>query len=387
MRTIARWIVVVVAVVHGLLHLPGAVEGFGWVDVAALEEPIGPRTGAVWLAAAVLMVATGLLLAVRNRGWWVVGAFAVLVSQAVIITSWPDASTGTWVNLVLVLAVVYGAASQGPTSFRAEYRRRAKAALAEPASPDVVTEEDLSYLPEPVARYLRRTGALGQPVVSNMRVRIHGRIRSGRHRPWMSFSGEQVNTFGADPTRLFFIDATMLGLPVDVLHVFTRHAATMRASVCSLVPTVRAAGPEMDQSETVTLFNDMCLMAPAALVHAPVRWELIDEGRVRAAYTVGNHTVRADLYFNDAGELVDFVSDDRLRASPDGSSFTAQRWSTPVRGYRMFGNHLLGAGGQARWHAPEPEAEFVYAEMEIDRISYNVCLDRRGSRRSMARLP
>jgi hypothetical protein len=29
----------------------------------------------------------------------------------------------------------------------------------------------------------------------------------------------------------------------------------------------------MSQSETVTLFNDMCIMAPATLVDAPIAWE------------------------------------------------------------------------------------------------------------------
>lgn len=382
MRTLARWIVVAVAVVQGLFHLMGAVKGFGWADVAPLEAPISPTTGAFWLLGALLLVTTGLLLAARSRWWWVVGAAAVVVSQAVIFTSWNDAKAGTLLNAVLLLGVVYGFASQGPTSFRAEYRRRVKAALAEPVPDGVVTEDDLADLPEPVARYLRRAGAVGQPVVGNMRARIHGRIRSGRHRPWMSFTGEQVNTFGPQPTRLFFLDATMMGLPVDVLHVFANQSATMRASVCSMVPTVRSAGPDMDRAETVTLFNDLCLMAPAALVHAPVRWELVDEDRVRGAFTVGGHTVRAELFFNEAGELVDFVSDDRLRASSDGRSFTRQRWSTPVRGYRMFGNWWLGAGGESRWHAPE--GEFVYGVMEIDRITYNLSTAHRQARRPLA---
>ena len=33
----------------------------------------------------------------------------------------------------------------------------------------------------------------------------------------MTVHGEQVNTYGADPVGLFFIDATMLGLPLDLL--------------------------------------------------------------------------------------------------------------------------------------------------------------------------
>lgn len=384
MRAVVRWIVVGLVVVHGLLHLLGAVEGFGLADVPALEEPISSTTGAVWLTAGVLLVATGWLLAARSRWWWAVGAVAVVVSQALIFTSWSDAKAGTAVNAVLLLAVGYGFASQGPTSFRWEYRHRAETALAEPVPDGVITEDDLADLPEPVARYLRRAGAVGQPVVGNMRVRIHGRIRSGPRKPWMRFTGEQVNTFGPNPTRLFLLDVSMMGLPVDVLHVFADESATMRASVCSIVPTVRSSGPDMDRAETVTLFNDLCLMAPGALVHAPVRWEVVDDDWVRGAFTVGGHTVRADLFFDDAGELVDFVSDDRLRASPDGRSFTRQRWSTPVRGYRILGNWWLAAGAESLWHAPAPEGEFAYGEIAIDKVSYNLSPTRSHSHRRLA---
>ena len=36
MRTAIRWIFAVVVVLHGLLHLLGAVKGFSWAEVAQL---------------------------------------------------------------------------------------------------------------------------------------------------------------------------------------------------------------------------------------------------------------------------------------------------------------------------------------------------------------
>ena len=59
---------------------------------------------------------------------------------------------------------------------------------------------------------------------------------AGTTTAWMSFTGEQVNTYGAEPSRLFFMDATMFGLPVDVLHTYVGPSATMRVKACSLVP-------------------------------------------------------------------------------------------------------------------------------------------------------
>lgn len=186
----------------------------------------------------------------------------------------------------------------------------------------------------------------------------------------MTFTGEQVNTYGAEPTRLFLLAATMKGLPVDVIHTYVGPSATMRAKVCSMVTLVDAAGPDMDRAETVTLFNDLCILAPAALVGAPVEWEVIDDHHVRGAFTNFGHRVTAELVFNDDHELVDFVSDDRLRASDDGKGFTPQRWSTPVRGYSNIGCRRIATVGEGRWHAPEPEGEFTYLEFHVDEITY-----------------
>jgi len=138
----------------------------------------------------------------------------------------------------------------------------------------------------------------------------------------------------------------MFGLPVDVLHTYLGQTATMRVKACSLIPMVNAAGAEMDRAGTVTMFNDICVLAPAAPIDAPITWQPIDDRRVRGAFTNGAHSVTADLAFDDNHELVDFTSDDRLRASPDGKTFTPQRWSTPINDYRSFGSRRVAPPGK-----------------------------------------
>lgn len=126
----------------------------------------------------------------------------------------------------------------------------------------------------------------------------------------------------------------------------------------------------MTQAETVTLFNDMCIMAPATLVEPAIAWKEVDARTARATFTNAGRTIRADLSFNDAGELTNFWTDDRRRASPDGKTMTAVRWSTPVRDYRAFGSVRLCTRGEARWD--EPGGEYAYIELEIDEVRYNV---------------
>jgi hypothetical protein len=297
---------------------------------------------------------------------------AAIVSQAVIVTSWNDAKAGTVVNAVMLLAAAFGYLAQGPRSFTAEYRRHVEAALAEAsAEAPMVTEADLAGLPEPVAGYLRRSGAVGQPHVRTLQAAVHGRIRSAPGNAWMPFTGEQVNSFGASPCRMFHITARMSGLPVDVLHVFSDQRASMRGRAGYLIPVLDATGPDLDRAETVTLFNDLCVLAPAALANAPISWQPIDARHTRGSFTLGRHIVTAELVFDHQHDLIDFVSDDRLRAEPGGHGFTRQRWSTPLDGYRTFGPRRLATGGEGRWHAPQPEGEFAYLEYRLDDIRYN----------------
>jgi hypothetical protein len=371
MRKVLKALLVTIIMAHGLIHLLGAVKGLGWAQVSQFEKPINFGMGAIWLVAAALVLSTGVLLAIGERRWWIVGGAAVAASQTFIFTSWNDARAGTIANVILLAAVGYGYASNGPRSYRAEFRRLVAAALAQPLNVDVITEAALAPLPPLIAAYLRKSGAVGQPRVTNFRARFHGRIRSAPAKAWMNFTAEQVTTFSPQSSRLFLMNATMFGLPVDVLHVFRGRSATMRVKACSIVPMVDAGGPEMDRGETVTLFNDLCVFAPAAILDAPVIWHDVDQHRVRGVYTYGANTVTAELNFNQDHELVDFVSEDRLRASPNDKSFIRQPWSTPVRQYATVGRRRLASIAEAHWHAPAPEAEFAYLDLHIDEVEYN----------------
>ena len=372
MTTWVRLLLSALIAAHGLLHLLGAAKGLGLAQVAQLKQPISTGSGFAWAMASVMVLLAAAALAARVDWWWTVALLAALLSQAVIVTSWQDAKAGTALNVVLLLAAAYGFAAHGPMSYDAEWKQRSAAALTLTDAPTgVVTEEDLAALPAPLAGYLRRTGAVGAPRVASFSATFHGRIRSGADQAWMPFTGQQVNTYGSAPRREFLLHASRSGLPVTVLHVFEDGRATMRGRLLSAIPVMDASGPEMDRGETVTLFNDMVVLSPAALIDAPVTWTTLSASKVEGTFTLGSESVAATLTFDRNHDLVDFASDDRLRASSDALSFTRQTWSTPVSAYRQFGSRRVAAEAEALWHAPEPEGQFTYAELTIDTITFN----------------
>ena len=363
-----RWLVAGLLVAHGLIHLMGVAKAFGFAELPALTLSISRAMGVLWLAAGLLMLASAVLLRAWPRGFWVVGTIALLVSQIVIASAWRDAWAGTLANLILLLAVVHGALTEGPWSFRAELERDAAAGMARPPDARSITEADLAPLPQPVQRYLRAVGVVGQPRVQRYRMAFRGRIRSAPDTPWMPFVADQ-QSFADQPTRLFLMRARMRGLPVEAFHRLIDGHATMRVTVAGAIPLVDARGEVMDRSEAVTLFNDMCLLAPGSLIDPGIAWEEVDAKTVRAQFTYGAHTIAATLLFDEAGLLANFISDDRSRASPDGKTFTRLRFSTPVRDYRNFGAVRLAAHGEARWLLPE--GEFTYGEFDVQQVTYD----------------
>jgi hypothetical protein len=363
-----RWLFVVLIVVHALIHLLGVVKGFGLADVPQLSRAIPPVQGVLWLAAAATVLAAAGLLAVDRPSWWAVGLVGVMLSQVAIATAWSDAWAGTIANVVILVGVVYGAAAVGPFGLAGEYRSAVRELTRAPAPGPALQEDDLTNLPEPVRCYLRGGGWVDAPRVHHVRIAWRGRIRSGPDAPWMSFVAEQINAVDG-PARLFFMRARRGWLPVDVLHVYRAGVATMRVRPLSLLQAVHARGPEMNVAETVTLLNDMALFYPAALVDADIDWETLDRRTVRATFRSGPEPVSAELRFDDACMLRDFVSDDRYAASADGDSFTRMRWSTPVQDVGTFEGRRVVTRGEGRWHPPE--GAFTYLEAEITDVTVN----------------
>jgi hypothetical protein len=255
-------------------------------------------------------------------------------------------------------------------SLRARYERVvADEFAAQPLQPGTapLTAGDLAGLPDPVRGYVERSGALGRPRPQNMRVVMDAAMYRKPGQAPMRARSVQYTFFGR-PTRLFLMDARMFGLPVRALHVYRREHATFTVRVASTLSIVDLSGEPISAAETVTVLNDLCLMAPAALVDPRLAWHPVDDHSAGVTFTNGPHTVTATLVFNDAHELVDFSSDDR----PDSSTgtFVAMRWSTPVTEYRdLDGRHRLHRGA-AVYH--RTDGPFAYGEFTVRSLQYDV---------------
>ena len=267
------------------------------------------------------------------------------------------------VAFAVVLAVLAWQSQRLPAAFRHEVRTEMQRSV----EPAMVTETSLAPLPKAVQTYLRRAGALNHPRVRNFHAEFTAEMRGGPDESWMQATADQYEFF--DPmARLFFMRASRSGVPFKVFHRYVGDAATMDVRVAGIVPVASLSGAEMTKSETVTLFNDMCVLAPATLIDAPVTWAVRDEHTVRGTFTNAGYTVSADLIFGDDGDLIDFRSDDRSMS--EGKTMRRLPWTTPLSDYRSFGDVRLAAVGEARW--TDGGRTWTYGRFVLKSIKYNV---------------
>lgn len=219
---------------------------------------------------------------------------------------------GTVAGLILVGAVVIRYAT---LRYYRQYLKDVTAGLKQSANSEksLLTEADTAQLPEPVRKYLNITGSMYKPKVSHFKVEFTGKIRKDEQSEWMPFTSQQYN-FMQSPKRLFFMKAVMKGMPVAGYHRFTTEKASMYIRLFSLFKVQFQKGPEMDLSETVTFFNDMCCLAPPTLIDSRITWLTVHDNSVNASFKIGNMTVSAWLFFNEEGQLINFISEDRYSA-------------------------------------------------------------------------
>ncbi len=216
-------------------------------------------------------------------------------------------------------------------------------------------------------KYIHYSGSVGKEKVLNFRVEFTGGIRSNSSEEFMPLKSVQYN-FMDQPTRLFYIVAKKKGIPAKGIHIYKDRKAVMLIKILGLFTVVNARGKEMDQGETVTVFNDMCFMAPATLIDRNIEWKEIDDLTVGARFTNGNITITATLYFNEKGELVNFLSNDRFETT-DVKTYLNSPWITPATAYANINGYLLPS--QAKLIYKRPDEDFCYGEFNLKTIEYN----------------
>lgn len=356
-----KYLLGLLLMIYGLLHLSGFLHAFQLAEGLHAIGPIAKPLGVLWLVATLLFLTSALFVVLERNRWYTLTVVAVLLSQLLILLDWKDFRSGTLVNAILLL-IAFG--TFGIRRFEKRYRADVRAAMADsPIGTEIVTETQLEGLPAPVQKHLRLAGVVGRPRVTSMRLVLEGQMRE-KGKKWFPFSSEQHTFFGS-PTRLFFMKAKVKHLLTFGYHTYDRDRVRMQVKLLGLFPVIDLKGDVLFPTETVTFLNDLCMFAPAALLDERIFWEAIDGRTARVIFTYEDCTVSAVLHYNESGQLVNFVSNDRYAID----DMKAYPFSTPVSRYSDFNGFQLPGYGEAIWDYPE--GPFTYGKFSVKEVVYN----------------
>ena len=236
---------------------------------------------------------------------------------------------------------------------------------AKETGPEVVSEKDLEGLPEPVQKYLRYTQIIGKERIRSVRLKQKGSIRTSQKQGWMPFSAHQYYTTD-DPAFVWHANVKLFYLPLmKARDRFYKGKGNMLIKLLPFITIADGSGDEMDQGTLLRYLNEM-MWFPTAYLDDYIQWEPIDSHSARATITVEGLSASATLYFNEKGEMTDFVAE---RYMSVGDEYSLETWSTPIEEYKEINGIMVPIKGEALWKLSS--GDFSYIKLEIIDIEYD----------------
>lgn len=277
-----------------------------------------------------------------------------------------------WWEIVLIaigsiIVLVVSLITIGNIIFKRKANSEASQLLIKAASPspdNIITEEDIKVLPEPVQKYLRFTGTVGKERVQTVRLKQKGSFRQGDN-PWMPFTAAQYYT--TNPPAFIWI-ANMKAFPlvsVQGRDMNSEGKGNMVIKIPPFLTIADARGQEIDQGTLVRYLNEI-MWFPSAYLSDYISWEAIDSTRAKATITFGDKKVSAILYFDDKGRMVNFEA---KRYYTDGDTSSLETWTTPIKEYAYINGIRLPVNGEGVWKLES--GGFPYIKVEITDIEYD----------------
>ena len=172
--------------------------------------------------------------------------------------------------------------------------------------------KDIEGLPEPVQRYFRYALKDGQEYIRFASMKAVGKFRRPLQKQWTKMTTRQY--FITKPLGMIF-DAFMKQNRVlwfDIRDKYYRKKGGMFVNMLSGFNVLNESDVEELNNTTFLRCIGEAVMFPTSLLPSEyIKWEPIDKDSAKAIVTDGNNKGIYKFYFNDAGEIVRYESDDR----------------------------------------------------------------------------
>lgn len=221
---------------------------------------------------------------------------------------------------------------------------------------EVITEQDIKFLPEPVKRFFETGGYLGRPKHSRAFIRWEkAALRFSPNQAAKAIECYQFNSV-PEPCRIVYMKSRVFGfLPFAGRDKYQNGQGNMLIKLLDLFTIQDVKGPEMNASALVTVLAEAFLVPSYALQNYIV-WTPLNSRSAQAAIAFKGTEISGIFYFDNSGDPVRFETEDRYFSEKD-STFKKIRWSAEM-GFSDRNGIRTPAEVKATWHLPSGDFNY-----------------------------
>ena len=271
--------------------------------------------------------------------------------------------------LGMLLVLIVSSSTIGNIAFTKKAKEEAKEIFrgGKEIKPEVVTEEDIEGLPEPVQRYLKYTQIIGKEKIKTVRLKQGGYFRMKEDRKWMPIKAEQY--LNVDSVEFIWVAKVRFApmLSIYAKDEFIDGKGNLVIKLLGFIKIVDAKGYEVDHGELLRFLAE-CIWFPSAFLneYEYIKWEAIDDNSAKATISYKGVSASATFHFNEEGEVTNITAE-RYR-EVDGK-FALENWEGQIIEYKMFNGIIVPNKVNIVWNLKS--GDFCYDKVEIIDIEYN----------------
>ncbi|MBT8261256.1 MAG: hypothetical protein KJO05_00430 [Bacteroidia bacterium] len=350
--------------IHALIHVMGFLKGFGYAEIGEISKAVSRLEGILWLTTSLLFMSGIILMHYNNLRWKWLLLLAVLISQALIITVWPDARFGSLPNLLIALVLLFG---YSENVFRVRSEKLAKEILvsSETLSLNNTIEDRINNKPPIVQKWLRAS-MHDSSYISSVRLQQKGRMRTKPQARWMPFTAEQYISIPA--ASYIWTTEVELFSDIDLTGRDKLESGEGETSIklMGLIPIVNEkSNPKINSGSLMRYLAEICWYPTAALDNR-IHWESVGDTSAEASMMMNGVTVTGTFYFTPDGNFEAFESQ-RFYGGGDNSNL--ETWHIEALDYDTFHGVQIPNKAEITWKFLE--GDFKWLELEVIDIDYN----------------
>ena len=358
-------------VIHSLLHLIGFLNGEALAKIKifngnnAVLKFISGSGKVAWIVASIILTTTMLFYITGKSWWWMPAAVGVILSQALIIIYWPEAKYGTFVNIIVIGAILL---SYGSWNFQSTVDKETISLLNNSSFKGTasVTPDNISNLPPVVQHWLIKSGVVGKNKIKEIYLKQEGMMRTEPDGKWMPVEAEQY--FTTEPPG-FIWKANITAAPF--IHIagrdkFMNGHGNMLIRLMNIIPVADSRGPEIDQGTLLRYLAEI-IWFPSAALQDYIRWDSIDATSALATITCNSTSACGIFKFSPSGEVLSFQA---RRYGEFNGEYTLENWLVEIKEHKRFHGINIPYTCEVTWQFEDHD--FTWYKFKVTGIKYDL---------------